>query len=218
MKSSYFDTLLKLLILGAKKPIKISTFQLAEQLSKSQQSASHHLLYLEKFGYIERFKDIDGNLLQITDKGLSYLTNLYHQLQIAFEKHSFLFEGTVFSGLGEGAYYVSLSGYKKQFISKLNFEPFPGTLNLRLINPIYRKMKLRLSNSLGIHINGFTDKKRTFGSAKCFPALINNKENGAVLVIERTHYDNSVLELISTVNLRKKLQLKDGHSVTVNVL
>ena len=59
MKSSYFDTLLKLLILGAKKPIKISTFQLAEQLSKSQQSASHHLLYLEKFGYIERFKDID---------------------------------------------------------------------------------------------------------------------------------------------------------------
>mgnify|MGYP000704619562 CR=1 FL=1 len=163
-------------------------------------------------------KDIDGNLLQITDKGLSYLTNLYHQLQIAFEKHSFLFEGTVFSGLGEGAYYVSLSGYKKQFISKLNFEPFPGTLNLRLINPIYRKMKLRLSNSSGIHINGFTDKKRTFGSAKCFPALINNKENGAVLVIERTHYDNSVLELISTVNLRKKLQLKDGHSVTVNVL
>ena len=220
MKSSYFDTLLELLILGAKKPIKLSTFQLAERLSKSQQSASQHLLYLEKSGYIERFKDIDGTFIQITAKGLNYLNNLHNQLQNAFEKHSdsFLFEGTVFSGLGEGAYYVSLSGYKKQFISKLNFEPFPGTLNLRLINPIHRKMKLQLSNSSCINIDGFIDKKRTYGTAKCFPALINNKEHGAVLIIERTHYDNSVLELISSVNLRKKLQLQDGHSIKVSIL
>jgi len=220
LKSSYFDTLLELFTLGAKKPIQISSSQLAKRLSKSQQSASQHLLYLEKSGYIERFKHIDGNLIQITDKGLDYLNNLHNQLQIAFDSHSysFLFEGNVFSGLGEGAYYISLPGYKKQFISKLHFEPFPGTLNLRLINPIYRTMKSKLSHSSCVNIDGFIDKKRTYGSAKCFPALINNKENGSVLVIERTHYDNSVLELISKVNLRKKLKLKDGDSVKVSIL
>ena len=220
MKSSYFNTLLELFTIGAKEPIKLSTPQLAKRLGKSQQSASQHLLYLEKSGYIERFKDINGTLIQITDKGLDYLNNLHYQLQTAFQSpsYSFLFEGTVFSGLGEGAYYISLSGYRKQFISKLNFEPFPGTLNLRLINPIYRTMKSKLSNSSCIHIDGFIDKKRTYGSAKCFPALINNKEHGSVLIIERTHYDNSVLELISNVNLRKKLHLKNGDSVKVSIL
>ncbi|MEM1537956.1 MAG: DUF120 domain-containing protein [Candidatus Nezhaarchaeales archaeon] len=41
-------------------------------------------------------------------------------------------EGEVFTGLGEGAFYVTREGYRSQFIEKLDFDPFPGTLNLRI--------------------------------------------------------------------------------------
>jgi len=52
---------------------------------------------------------------------------------------------------------------------------------------------------------------------ECYPATINNSEDGAVIIINRTHYDNSVLELIAPVNLREKFNLKEGSSVQVKV-
>lgn len=44
------------------------------------------------------------------------------------------FTGRVFSGVGEGSFYVSL--YSKKFLEKLGFRPYPGTLNLRLVNDV----------------------------------------------------------------------------------
>ena len=46
MKSSYFTTLIQLLLLGAKNPIKLSTSDLAISIDKTQQTASMHLLFL----------------------------------------------------------------------------------------------------------------------------------------------------------------------------
>ena len=43
--------------------------------------------------------------------------------------------------MGEGSYYMSLKGYKKQFKEKLGYEPFPGTLNLKLEDKIYMDKK-----------------------------------------------------------------------------
>ena len=40
--------------------------------------------------------------------------------------------GRVFTGQGEGKKYVSLSWVKHQIKEKLGFDPYPGTLNLRL--------------------------------------------------------------------------------------
>ena len=53
--------------------------------------------------------------------------------------------GVLFSGLGEGAYYIMIKGYRKQFQSKLGFDPFPGTLNLRLDSTVDRKIRRDLS-------------------------------------------------------------------------
>ena len=36
-------------------------------------------------------------------------------------------------------------------------------------------------------------------------------------MIDRTHYDDSVMEIISPVHFRKELGLKDGDEVTVTV-
>ena len=75
-----------------------------------------------------------------------------------------------------------------------------------------------LSELTGITIDGFTDKKRSYGSVLCFPASINSNIKGSVVLIERTHHDDSVLELISSFYLRKKLRLVDGDIVDVSIL
>ena len=174
MNSQYLSTLIELQILGAKNPIKISTVEIAIILNKTQQTASQHLLYLEnpsrlgdkflhllyleKNGSISRFK-IDGNdMLQITNLGLNHLLTIVQKMQSAFDdEKSYSVSGKVFSGLGEGAYYISLMGYKKQFISKLGFEPYPGTLNLKLSSNLHKQFINNLSELTGVTINGFTD-------------------------------------------------------------
>jgi riboflavin kinase, archaea type len=213
--------MLQLLNEGAKdKPVALTTVELAKKLNKSQQMASKHLEEMEDDGLIERFKSRGTTYVKLTEKGSSEAARIYSDLEAVFGRNERILEaeGTVFTGLGEGAYYISLSGYRKQFESKLGFDPFPGTLNVRLTTPIDRKVRRDLAIEKGIHIDGFKDGKRTYGGAECFQSLINGKMRCAVLVIERTIYDDSVLEIIAPVNLRKALRLGEGSKVKVNVL
>lgn len=221
LKASYIPTLIELLELGAKdRPIAITTTELGRKLGKSQQLASKHLEEMEREGLVERMRSGGKTYLKLTKKGISSGAVLYSSLSRVYSKgtkEKLEIVGAVFSGLGEGAYYISLNGYKKQFISRLGFEPFPGTMNLKLDLPIYRKARRDLEGMKGIHIDGFKDGKRTFGGAECFRALVNDKEEAAVLIIERTIHDDSVLEIISPVNLRKQFTLKDGDELRVTV-
>ena len=169
---------------------------------------------------VERIRSGGKTYVKLTKKGVSSGASLYSTLSRVYgstEKEKIEIVGTVFSGLGEGAYYISMKGYKKQFLAKLGFEPFPGTMNLRLDSPVYRKVRRDLETMKGIHIDGFKDGKSTFGGAECFRATLNGKVEGAVLVIERTIHDDTVLEIISPVNLRKQFRLKDGDPVTVTI-
>jgi riboflavin kinase, archaea type len=221
MKASYIPTLIELLELGAKdRPISITTTELGLKLGKSQQLASKHLEEMEREGMVERIRSGGKTYVKLTKKGISAGAVLYSSLSRVYakkESEKLELVGTVFSGLGEGAYYVSMKGYRKQFLAKLGFEPFPGTMNLRLTLPVYRKVRRDLETMKGIHIDGFKDGKRTFGGAECFRATLNGKAEGAVLIIERTIHDDTVLEIISPVNLRKQFKLKDGDEMTVSV-
>jgi riboflavin kinase, archaea type len=220
LKPSHIPTILKLLTEGAKdKAIVLTTVELARKLNKSQQMASKHLEEMENEGLIERVRSRGRTYIRLTEKGASEAARIYSDLDAVFGKgeRTLEAEGSVFEGLGEGAYYVSLSGYKRQFVSKLGFEPFPGTLNLRLGTPVDRKVRRDLAVEKGIHIEGFKDGKRTYGGAECFRSLVNGKIWCAVLVIERTSYDDSVLEIIAPTNLRKALHLGKGSKVRVKV-
>jgi len=130
-----FELLFNLMLLGAKdRFITVKTSELAEILGKSQQSASVYLSKLEKEGYIQRTVEKEGTSVRLTQKGVDLLVTVYLLLRNELEEAptTINMEGTVFSGLGEGAYYMSLDGYKEQFVKKLGFSPYPGTLNIRL--------------------------------------------------------------------------------------
>lgn len=215
-------TLLKLAEMGAhRRTAKISTEFLARKLGVSQQSASRNLIELDHRGWIKKTITPEGCLIKITDSGMAELKKLYSRLRFLMEATyppSLTLEGVVFTGLGEGAYYVTRDPYRKQFIEKLGFDPYPGTLNLKLTTEYDVKTYSELEAYPAIEIEGFKDEDRTFGPVKCYPAIIENKVKGAVVSALRSHYNSSVVEIISSVCLRKHLDLKDGHKVKVEVL
>ncbi|HUI23258.1 MAG TPA: DUF120 domain-containing protein [Nitrososphaerales archaeon] len=213
-------TLLALVKLGAGgTPTEVSSFKLGRALDITQQAASLRLVKLEKAGLIKRAHSGRGLAVRLTDAGLRAAGSFYTGLKGALERPPghLDFRGTLFTGFGEGGYYVSLKGYAKPFMEALGFEPFPGTLNLRLSNEVMIEQRRSLDYLQGVEVSGFRDRSRTYGPVKCFKALVGAKCQGAVLAIERTHYDSSVLEVISPVNLRKALRLVDGDECSVAV-
>ena len=126
-------------------------------------------------------------------------------------------KGTLVSGMGEGAYYMSLKGYTKQFKKKIGYVPFPGTLNVSLTKKEYIEAAGQFDALDGVMINGFSDGKRTYGWVKCFNAKLNKSTNCELIRLERTAHDKTIVELISKTNLRKSAKLSDGSKVTIRI-
>jgi riboflavin kinase len=220
LKIQHILTLSYLLSKGAKHNyITITTTSLGKNIKKSQQSASKHLLELEQNQFIERIINGRKISIKITEKGFSEMIKLSTILQKSlnsFPSHVQI-KGTLVSGMGEGAYYMGLKGYTKQFKSKIGYVPFPGTLNLRVDQKIHQEAIKQFATLNGIKIKSFSDGKRTYGWVKCFPAKLNNSTNCNLILLERTHHDNSVVELISKSSLRKSAKLKEGSKVSLTI-
>ena len=220
LKIQHILTLSYLLSKGAKHNyVTITTDSLGKNIKKSQQSASKHLLELEQNQFIERIISGRNISIKITNKGFSEMVKLSTILQKSlnsFPSHVEI-KGTLVSGMGEGAYYMGLKGYTKQFKSKIGYVPFPGTLNVKINQKIHQEAIKQFVNLNGIDINSFSDGKRTYGWVKCFPAKINNSVDCNLILLERTHHDNSVVELISKLCLRKTAKLKDGSKISIKI-
>lgn len=220
MSPSLWFTLYHLLLQGAgARPIRISTTRLSKSLGCSQQSASRHLRLLEDLGLLSRRLEAKGTLLKITDRGLNTLGEVYHGLRRHLEgeeAESLIFEGQVFSGLYEGAYYLSIPGYRAQIKEKLGFDPYPGTLNLRIREEDVERRR-RLERLPTIRIEGFMNMGRGFGGARCYPLLVNEEVEGALIIADRSSYKNDVMEIISPIYLRGHFGLKDGDWVKIRI-
>jgi riboflavin kinase len=220
LKIQHLLTLSYLLSKGAKyNYVTLTSSSLGKNIHKSQQAASKHLLELEQNKFITRIISGRKISVKITSKGFSEIVKLSSTLQKSLDSspsHVDL-EGTLISGMGEGAYYMGLKGYSKQFKSKIGYVPFPGTFNVRLDQKIHQESIKQFETLDGIKIKSFSDGKRTYGWVKCFSAKLNNTINCQLIVLERTHHDDSVIELISKVCLRKNSKFKDGSKVSIKI-
>ena len=218
LKAPLIPAMLEILSMGGKdKSVTLTTNSLANRMGKSQQAASKHLSELENLKLIERTKVAGKTKVRITNSGINLLMEIYRDLKGSLEELIPVIEinGELFSGLGEGAYYITLQGYKKQFHERLGFDPYPGTLNLRINSPIDKRFRRDLERYKGIYIKGFQNQERTYGGAWCFKATVNDSVECAVIIIERTHYDEAVLEIISPTYIRSKINCKDGDVIKV---
>ena len=121
-------------------------------------------------------------------------------------------EGTVTSGLGEGAYFMSMDHYKKEIKKKLGFDAFPGTLNIKTdkenIDP--------LKKNNPIIITGFKKDDKTFGGVSCYKAKINDIDGSIIMPHINKHKDN-IIEFIAPVNLKSELNIKDGDKIKIEL-
>ncbi len=212
MGSEKIELLLKLAELGAigeKKEVTLR--ELASILDTSPQSVLRLIRDLEREGLVSRETSGRKTRLELTEKGLEYLERLHERLEKVLYQGLIL--GEVVSGLGEGSYYVQL--YKDRIKEYLGFEPFPGTLNVKVLFP--KTIFDALADVRPILIPGFVRDGRTFGDVKAYPVRVEGIE-GAIVVPSRTVHPPKIAEIIAPVNLRETLRLKDGSRIRIQAL
>ncbi len=223
MSGDIIFSLRKLALLGAiEQPVKLSSGHFAAIIKSSVQTAARRLQELERKGLVYRKIIADGQWITLTERGVAELKKECYEYQAIFSSPNLEVEivGQLVTGLGEGKYYTTLEGYKKQFESKLGFTPFPGTLNLQLDSHNI-EIRKRLNWRKGIEIPGFESENRTFGGVRCFSCTIVEPPaegiKSAIIIPDRTHYPDDVVEIISPVYLRCELKLEDGDIIRTKV-
>ena len=194
------------------KELKTSTRKISVSVDMSQQTISRKLRELENLGLIYRSSTPNGVILKLTGASLSMLNEEYKALRHIFET-SRKITGTVRPGVDQGSYYVNI--YLKKFEKAIGFLPFPGTLNLQ-VDP--DEKQAFLAGTQPETIPGFSTKERSFGSVECCHVLINSLVKGAVVKPSRATHGEGIIEVLAPVNLRKRLKLSDGKSVSLELI
>lgn len=104
---------------------------------------------------------------------------------------------------------------KNQFLSKLSINPYPGTLNLEIIDPESLQTFKDLKATTGIEI---TPEDPSFCSAQCYPVLINGQLKGAIVLPMVKDYPENKMELTASQNIKKALFLNTGDMLEVEIL
>lgn len=192
--------------------LEISTVKLAKETGSTQQTTSRKLIEMEKKGYIARQHTADGFVIHLDNAGIEHLRRCYHVLKNAFDTKVLQIKGNAVSGLGEGRYYVSLPGYQRQFKQKLGFSPYPGTLNIFVKD--LNVLTHFLSSLHEITISGFETHERTYGAIKAYMVHIKNNP-AAIIMPERARHPKGIVEIISPINIKQKLRIKEKSEVIV---
>ncbi|UCG02362.1 MAG: DUF120 domain-containing protein [Candidatus Heimdallarchaeota archaeon] len=203
---------------GIRRPVFSTTSELGRTVGISQQSASRKLTKLENSNYIVRNYKQRGNTIKITPIGVAALEHVFTDLWMILSaegreiSEKIVIKGTVCTGMGEGAYYMSQKEYLNQFASLLEFEPYPGTLNLQLLEDSSLRNFERLLRSPSKFIKEFTKEGRRFGKVFVWPTylLIGNRKISAALIHpDRTHHNNQI-EIIAKEHIKTTYEIKDG--------
>ena len=195
--------------------VSISSAELGKSLKISQQTASRILRTLESDGRISRTPIGRSYEIQITEKGIEFLNEIYTNIGKFFGKKisSNIILGNVTTGLGEGAYYVK--EYADKIYEKFGFQPFYGTLNIKV-----KEKPHGLDRYTGTIIKEFNRDGRTYGEVRILPAKLFRKKNKRVdcylILPMRTHHENE-LEIISEYNLREKYKIKDNDRIELEI-
>lgn len=123
-----------------------------------------------------------------------------------------LITGVVVSGLGEGAFFMSMPHYRNEIKKKLGFGAYPGTPNLNA----KEKQINSLRNIEPIKISGYKSNGKIFGGAICFKAKIKDID-GAIIIPDFTKHKKEVIEFIAPVHIKSELKIKDGDNVKIEL-
>lgn len=104
---------------------------------------------------------------------------------------------------------------KRQFIEKLSIDPYPGTLNLEIVDPASLRTFKELKTKKGIEI---TPEDPSFCSAQCYSVLINGQLKAAIVFPLVEGYPENKMELIASEKIKEAFFLNTGDLLEVEIL
>jgi CTP-dependent riboflavin kinase len=118
-------------------------------------------------------------------------------------------EGIVASGVGDGARFMAIDWVREAVRRAVGFDPYPGTLNVRLVDgeSVRRWRALRERAPLRIAPPG------EGCGGWLVPLVVEPDVPAAVVVPDVTRHGDEVLEIVAAVSLRARLGLHDGAAV-----
>ena len=226
-KNSLFNYLDLLITLGkmggGRRLVTCTTSELGNSIGMSQQSTSRKLVEMENMNLIVRNYSQRGNSIKITPEGIGNLEQVFTDLWMILTtsgrtvSEKIMLRGKVITGMAEGAYYMGQKAYQDQFSMILDFIPFPGTLNLQILDEVTIRNFERILRLPAKFISGFKNGDRVFGKVFIWPTFILLKDKkipAAIVRPERTHHSNQI-ELISPDHIKKKYGVKDGDELEI---
>jgi len=100
---------------------------------------------------------------------------------------------------------------KEQIIEKISFNPYPGTLNILLIDQDIAKYAEFIKKAKGVIIE---PADSNFFQGKCIKTMIEKTIEGAVVIPLMPGYPENKVEVISHVYLREHLYLFNGDLIS----
>ena len=120
--------------------------------------------------------------------------------------------GKIVSGVRQGAFFTQLDWFQEQCQEKLGFKPYPGTLNIEISTDKIPEIEA-LENEEG---SKFIPPEATFCSGKAVPVSIAGIRSAIIIpAAEVRVHGKNIVEVIAPVNLKEKLGVADGDSITL---
>jgi CTP-dependent riboflavin kinase len=135
-------------------------------------------------------------------------------MKTGFSNNRVKIRGRIVEGLRMGTNFTRVSWVRKQFISKLTIDPYPGTLNLEIVEQKDLQNFEVLKATQGVEI---LPEDPSFCSAKCYPVLINGRLRGAIVLPMVEGYPKNKMELIAAQNIKRALSVKAGDDLEVEI-
>ncbi len=124
--------------------------------------------------------------------------------------------GILVVGKGEGAVFTQVPWVRQTFSRILGFEPFPGTVNLRVGSDPGSKEALKdIHEARGIAV--IPPVGSGFCLARCFHARLASSLPAGLVIPEIGGYYEDILELLAPVNVRNTLGVSEGDEVEVEI-
>ncbi len=125
-----------------------------------------------------------------------------------------ILKGRIVGGAGEAAYFTELAWVQAQCAEKLNFQPYPGTLNIE-VDEDSLPILMELRAKPGIQL---ISPNPDFCHARSFKASLG-KVAGAIIIPAEdvTIHGRRIVEMIAPLCLKETLSLAEGDRVEVLV-
>ena len=128
------------------------------------------------------------------------------------DDNSWSVTGQVKTGVGQGAEFTQLDWAMAQFIAGCGIDPYPGTLNIVLMDDRHFATWDQVKSGPAIRLRGGDS-----GScdARLFPVRIGGAFPAAIVLPEVAGYPDNQIEVIAALPLREYLSVADGDNVAI---